>query len=51
VVPEVAGSIPVQQLPLMTKRVGGALRDKRDKGLVRSVEGAGLYQLWEVVRQ
>ena len=43
-------AMDLKLLRLMTKRVGSALRDKRDKGLVRSVEGAGLFTLWEVVR-
>jgi len=37
-------------LRLMTKRVGVALRVKRDAGIVRSAQGPGQYQTWEVVR-
>ncbi|MGF7171527.1 hypothetical protein FHS91_003227 [Sphingobium xanthum] len=37
-------------LDVMTRRVGHVLRDKRDKGLVRSVEDTGLWLQWEVVR-
>ena len=37
-------------LRLMTKRVGVALRLQRDKGAVRSEQGAGQYQLWEIAR-
>jgi hypothetical protein len=37
-------------LDVMTRRVGHVLRDKRDKGLVRSVEETGLWLQWEVVR-
>lgn len=37
-------------LKTMTKRVGCALRDKREKGVARVVEGGGMYQLWELVR-
>lgn len=43
-------AMDMKLLRLMTKRVGGALRDKREKGLVRSVEGPGLFQLWEIER-
>jgi hypothetical protein len=35
-------------LRLMTKRVGVALRLQRDKGAVRSEQGPGQYQLWEI---
>jgi hypothetical protein len=35
-------------LRLMTKRVGVALRGQRDKGAVRSIEGHGLYMVWEI---
>ena len=38
----------VRLLRLMTKRVGVALRDQRDKGVVRSEQGPGQYQLWEI---
>jgi len=34
----------------MTKRVGVALRGRRDQGRVRSEQGLGQYQLWEVAR-
>ena len=37
-------------LPLMTRRVGSALRHQRDKGLVLSSEGPGNYQLWTIAR-
>ena len=35
---------------LMTKRVGVALRGQRDNGIVRSLEGPGQYNLWELAR-
>lgn len=35
---------------LMSKRVGVALRGQRDGGVVRSLEGPGQYNLWELVR-
>jgi hypothetical protein len=35
---------------LMCKRVGVSLRDYRNKGTVRFVDGPGMYNLWEVVR-
>jgi hypothetical protein len=37
-------------LRLMTKRVGVALRGQRDQGRVRSEQGPGQYQLWEIAR-
>jgi hypothetical protein len=37
-------------LSIMTRRVGGVLRDKRDAGLVRSLEETGLWLQWEIVR-
>jgi hypothetical protein len=37
-------------LNIMTRRVGHVLRDKRERGLVRSVEETGLWLLWEIVR-
>ena len=37
-------------LRLMTKRVGVALRLQRDKGAIRSEQGPGQYQLWEIMR-
>jgi hypothetical protein len=37
-------------LNIMTRRVACALRDKRDKGLVRSLEESGLWLQWEIVR-
>jgi hypothetical protein len=43
-------AMDMKLLRLMTKRVGSALRDKRDRGLVRSVDGPGLFQLWEIDR-
>lgn len=33
---------------LMTKRVGVSLRDYRTKGVIRSLEGPGMYNLWKV---
>lgn len=35
-------------LALMSKRIGMALRLQRDKGLVRSDQGPGQFQLWEI---
>ena len=37
-------------LRLMTKRVGVALRLQRDKSAVRSEQGPGQYQLWEIAK-
>lgn len=37
-------------LNIMTRRVAGALRDRRDQGLVRSIEETGLWLQWEIVR-
>lgn len=37
-------------LRLMTKRVGVALRMRRDKGAVKSDQGPGQYQIWEIAR-
>ena len=37
-------------LNVMTRRVAGVLRDKREAGLVRSIEETGLWLQWEVVR-
>lgn len=37
-------------LNIMTRRVGCVLRDKRDAGVVRSLEETGLWLQWEVVR-
>lgn len=37
-------------LNIMTRRVGHVLRDKRQAGLVRSVEETGLWLMWEIVR-
>lgn len=37
-------------LRLMTKRVGVALRGQRDMGRVKSDQGPGQYQLWEIAR-
>ncbi|MEP2735594.1 MAG: hypothetical protein ABJP34_04785 [Erythrobacter sp.] len=37
-------------LDIMTRRVGGVLRDKRHRGVVRSLEDTGLYLQWEIVR-
>jgi hypothetical protein len=38
----------VRMLRIMTKRVGTALRDQRDRGRVVSEDGPGTYQLWHV---
>lgn len=37
-----------RMLRLMTKRVGVALREQRDKGRACSTEGPGQYQLWQI---
>lgn len=37
-------------LDIMTRRVAGVLRDKRDRGIVRSIEETGLYLQWEINR-
>lgn len=37
-------------LNVMTRRVGHVLRDKREKGIVRSLEETGLWLQWEIVR-
>lgn len=37
-------------LNIMTRRVGHCLRDKRERGTVRSIEETGLWLQWEVVR-
>ncbi|MDP5280622.1 hypothetical protein Q9Q95_16965 [Sphingomonas sp. DG1-23] len=37
-------------LNIMTRRVAHVLRDKREKGLVRSLEETGLWLQWEVTR-
>lgn len=37
-------------LNIMTRRVGHVLRDKRETGLVRSLEETGLWLQWEIVR-
>jgi hypothetical protein len=37
-------------LNIMTRRVGHVLRDKRERGLVRSVEETGLWLQWEIAR-
>jgi hypothetical protein len=37
-----------KMLRTMTKRVGAALREQRDRGRVASQDGPGTYQLWEV---
>lgn len=37
-------------LRVMTKRVGAALREQRERGRVQSDEGPGTYQLWNVSR-
>jgi hypothetical protein len=35
---------------LMIKRVGMALRGQRNKNVVRSKEGPGMYMVWEIAR-
>lgn len=37
-------------LNVMSRRVASVLRDKRETGLVRSMEETGLWLQWEVVR-
>jgi hypothetical protein len=37
-------------LNIMTRRVGHCLRDKREQGVVRSLEETGLWLQWEIVR-
>jgi hypothetical protein len=37
-----------KMLRTMTKRVGAALREQRDRGRVLSEDGPGTYQLWTV---
>jgi hypothetical protein len=37
-------------LNVMTRRVANVLRDKREAGLVRSLEETGLWLQWEIVR-
>ncbi|HEU4960802.1 MAG TPA: hypothetical protein VFT56_10370 [Sphingomonas sp.] len=37
-------------LNVMTRRVGHVLRDKREKGAVRSIEETGLWLQWEIAR-
>lgn len=37
-------------LNVMTRRVGHVLRDKREAGLVRSIEETGLWLQWEIAR-
>jgi hypothetical protein len=39
-----------RMLRVMTKRVGVALREQRDKGRAASVEGPGQFQLWTVAK-
>ncbi len=43
-------SSDVRLLRLMTKRVGLALRYQRDKRVVKSEQGPGQYQVWEITR-
>lgn len=40
----------LQLFRLMTKRIGVSLRDYRIKGVVRSLAGPGMYNLWEIAR-
>lgn len=35
---------------IMCRRVGHVLRDKRERGVIRSIEETGLWLLWEIVR-
>jgi hypothetical protein len=37
-------------LRVIDKRVGASLRNYRDKGVVRSVDGPARTVLWEIVR-
>ena len=37
-----------RMLRTMTKRVGAALREQREKGRVQSEDGPGTYQLWKI---
>lgn len=37
-------------LNVMTRRVAGVLRDKRERGAVRSIEETGLWLQWEIAR-
>jgi hypothetical protein len=37
-------------LRLMTKRVGVALREQKNKGVVQAEQGPGQYMLWEIAR-
>jgi hypothetical protein len=37
-------------LNVMTRRVGHVLRDKRERGVVRSIEETGLWLQWEIAR-
>ena len=37
-------------LNIMTRRVASVLRDKREQGVVRSLEETGLWLQWEIVR-
>ncbi len=37
-------------LRLMTKRVGVALRNQKDGGIVLSQQGPGQYQLWQIAK-
>lgn len=38
-------------LTVMTRRVAHVLRDKRDSGVVRSLEETGLRLQWEIARE
>ncbi len=40
-----------QILSVMIRCVAHVLRDKRDAGLVRSIEETGLWLQWEIVRE
>lgn len=46
----VARALDKNDQPLMSKRVGVALRGQRDRGTVRSDQGPGQYMLWEIAR-
>lgn len=37
-------------LDIMCRRVGHVLRDKRQRGLIQSIEETGLWLQWEIVR-
>ncbi len=55
---EIAAQLVVQRglaadtavMNIMTRRVAGCLKDKRERGVVRSIEQTGLWLQWEIVR-